>query len=214
MFGSGQRQTPKEALRENQKTLRKQIRALERERDAMMRKDANKVIAIKVAAREGRVSAARILAKDLVRTRNAADKCSEMCAQLQSVCNQMQMMSSIAAMTDAMRSAARAMHQMNRQTNLPAMQRIMAQYEREGEMMDLKQEVMNDTIDGVAEQEGDAEDEDAIINQVFDEIGIKMAADLADAPTKRHVAVSTTTVRADAQPADDVTARLDNLRKP
>lgn len=41
---------------------------------------------------------------------------------------------------------------MNRQVNLPAMQRIMMQFEKEGDMMEMKQELMDDTIDDVMAQ--------------------------------------------------------------
>ncbi len=59
-------------------------------------------------------------------------------AQLQAVSIRIQTMSSTAAMAESMKGAAKAMYQMNRQVNLPAMQRIMMQFEKEGEMMDLK----------------------------------------------------------------------------
>lgn len=64
-----------------------------------------------------------------------------------------------------------------------------------------------------------------IINQVLDEIGINLAADLADAPVKTAPATQTT-AQPVAQPMgggggggisnsnnDDLTARLNNLRK-
>jgi charged multivesicular body protein 2A len=48
----------------------------------------------------------------------------------------------------------------------------MMDFERESEMMDMKQEMMNDTIDDAMEGEDDEEETDAIVNQVLDEIGI------------------------------------------
>ncbi len=73
-------------------------------------------------------------------------------AQLQAVSIRIQTMSSTAAMADAMKGAARAMYAMNRQVNLPAMQRVMMQFEKEGDMMEMKQELMDDTIDDVMGQ--------------------------------------------------------------
>src|SRR3990167_7682327 len=105
-------------------------------------------------------------------------------AQLQAVSIRIQTMQSTAAMADAMKGAAKAMYVMNRQVNLPAMQRIMMQFEKEGEMMEMKQELMDDTIDGVMNQEGDDQQEEEVINQVLDEIGINLAADLQSAPVK------------------------------
>jgi charged multivesicular body protein 2A len=62
----------------------------------------------------------------------------------------------------------------------------MMQFEKEGDMMEIKQEVMDDAIDDVMKQEGDEEQEEEILNQVLDEIGINLASDLKDAPSIQH----------------------------
>ena len=46
---------------------------------------------------------------------------------------------------------------MNRRMNLPNLQKIMMEFERESEIMDLKEETISDTIDDVI---GDADDEE------------------------------------------------------
>lgn len=47
---------------------------------------------------------------------------------------------------------------MNRQMNLPAMQRIMMEFEKQSERMDMKEEMMNDTLDSVFEEEGEEQE--------------------------------------------------------
>lgn len=148
---------------------------------------------------------------------------SQMKAQLQAVSIRIQTMQSTAAMAESMKGAAKAMYTMNRQVNLPAMQRIMMQFEKEGEMMEMKQELMDDTIDGVMNQEGDDQQEEEVINQVLDEIGINLAADLQSAPVKtaqtQPVAAAPVAQSmgggggsAPGGGHDDLTARLNNLR--
>ena len=137
-------------------------------------------------------------------------------------------MQSTAAMGDAMKGAARAMYMMNRTMNIPQLQKIMMRFEREGEMMELKQEVMEDTIDGVMEQEGDEEAQDEVLNQVLDEIGINLSADLGDAPKQGVKQQQAAPQRAQVGAAaggggpaagggssidDDLASRLANLRK-
>ena len=63
---------------------------------------------------------------------------------------------------------------MNKQINLPGIQKIMMDFERESEMMDMKEEMMNDAIDDVMEEEDDEAESDQIVNQVLDEIGINL----------------------------------------
>lgn len=63
---------------------------------------------------------------------------------------------------------------MNRNMNLPQIQRIMMEFEKESELMDMKEEMMSDTIDEAMEEEEDEEEEETIVNQILDEIGINL----------------------------------------
>ena len=51
----------------------------------------------------------------------------------------------------------KALRSMNKKMNLPQLQKVMMQFERESEMMDLKEEAISDTIDDVIG--GDDEEE-------------------------------------------------------
>ena len=53
------------------------------------------------------------------------------------------------------------------------MQRIAMEFERENDMMDQRQELMDDAIDDAFEDE--EEESDEIVNQVLDEIGIDLS---------------------------------------
>jgi charged multivesicular body protein 2A len=55
---------------------------------------------------------------------------------------------------------------MNRQMNLPQMQRIMMEFEKQNERMEMKEEMMNDTMDDVFE--GDNEEEEVSKLQLHD----------------------------------------------
>jgi Snf7 len=63
---------------------------------------------------------------------------------------------------------------MNRQMNLPALQRIAMEFERENDIMDQRQEMMDDAIDEVTGLEDEDESED-IVKEVLDEIGIDLS---------------------------------------
>eukprot|EP01121_Diplochlamys_sp_Union-15-3_P017986 TRINITY_DN6453_c0_g1_i1.p1 TRINITY_DN6453_c0_g1~~TRINITY_DN6453_c0_g1_i1.p1 ORF type:complete len:136 (+),score=33.84 TRINITY_DN6453_c0_g1_i1:35-409(+) len=121
-------------------------------------------------------------------------------------------------MADAMKGVTRAMIRMNRQINLPAMQQIMMEFERQSEIMNMKEEVIGETMDDMLEQDDEEEETETIINQVLDEIGIDIGQELADTPSsgavkqparKERVAVGETELQADK----DLQQRLENLRK-
>jgi len=64
---------------------------------------------------------------------------------------------------------------MNRQMNLPALQRIAMEFEKENDIMDQRQEMMDDAIDDVTGLE-DEEESEEVVNQVLDEIGIDLGS--------------------------------------
>ena len=93
----------------------------------------------------------KVMAKDLVRTRRYVSKFYSMRTQLQAISLRIQAMRSNQQMAEAMRGATRAMGQMSRTMNVPAMQRILLEFERESSAMDLKEEMMSDAVDDVME---------------------------------------------------------------
>ena len=71
------------------------------------------------------------MAKDLVRTRKYVQKFYQMKTQLQAVGLRIQTLRSNQQMADAMKGATKSMAMMNRGLNLPAITRIMNQFEQQ-----------------------------------------------------------------------------------
>lgn len=72
------------------------------------------------------------------------------------------------------------MQNMNRQLNLPQIQKILHEFEKQSEIMDMKEEMINDAIDDAMEGEDDEEETDAVVTQVLDELGLKLGDQLAN----------------------------------
>ena len=77
--------------------------------------------------------AAKIMAKDLVRTRQHVTKFYQMKTHLQGVSLKLQTLKSNQAMADAMKGATSAMMSMNAQMNMPQLQQIMHATVRDAE---------------------------------------------------------------------------------
>ena len=73
-----------------------------------------------------------------------------------------------------MKGVTKAMHSMNAQIKLPQIQKIMTDFEKESETMDMKEEMMNDAMDDAMADENDEEETNTIVSQVLDEIGISL----------------------------------------
>jgi division protein CdvB (Snf7/Vps24/ESCRT-III family) len=81
-------------------------------------------------------------------------------------------------MGDAMKGVTKAMGQMNRRMNLPSLQKIMQEFERQNEKMELVSEVMGDAIDDALEGDEEEEETEDLVNQVLDEIGIDINSEV------------------------------------
>jgi charged multivesicular body protein 2A len=92
--------------------------------------------------------------------------------QLQGVSLRIQTVRSNQQMMQSMKGATRLLGSMNRSMNLPALQRIAMEFEKENDIMDQRQEMMEDAIDD--SMEADEEESEEIVNQVLDEIGIDL----------------------------------------
>lgn len=172
----------------------------------------------------------RIMAKDLVRTRRYVKKFILMKANIQAISLKVQTLKSQNSMAQAMKGVTRALGNMNRQMNLPQIQRIMADFERQSDIMDMKEDMMNEVIDDAMGDEEEEEESEAVVKQVLDELGVQLSEQLADLPsTGGTLSTATGGVKvpaaAAAVPAGatggagisdadaDLQARLDNLRK-
>lgn len=96
------------------------------------------------------------------------------------------------------------MQNMNRQLNLPQIQKILHEFEKQSEIMDMKEEMINEHIDDAMEDEGDEEETDAVVvsiqrmllsnkcsyptnaliqqMQVLDELGLQLNDQLSGLP--------------------------------
>lgn len=210
----GRRKTPEELLRQNQRSLNKAIRDLDRERIKMEGQEKKLIADIKKMAKENQMESVKIMAKDLVRTRKYIKKFILMKANIQAVSLKVQTLRSQNAMAMAMKGVTRALQSMNRQMNLPQIQKIMHEFERQSEMMDMKEDMMNEVIDDAMGDEEDEEESEQIVNQVLDEIGVTLNQTLSDLPVLDGDLTSKQPVKTALADTDaDLQARLDNLRR-
>lgn len=172
LFGS--RKTPAEMLKQHQRSLTKASRELDRERAKLESQEKKLIIEIKKSAKNGQNNAAKIQAKDLVRTRRYIHNFYQMRTQLQAVSLKIQTLKSTAQMTEALKGVTKAMSSMNKKIQLPGIQKIMMDFTRESEMMDMKQEMLEDAVEDVMEGDGEEEETDEVLQKVLDEIGVDL----------------------------------------
>lgn len=197
-------------MKENQRLLKRAMRELDRERTSLERQEKKTLADIKKAAKAGQVDAAKIMAKDVVRTRRFVKKMILMKTQIQAVSLKVQTLKATNSMAKAMAGVTKAMRRMNATMNLPNLMGIMQEFEKQSELMEMKQEMMDDTVDDVLGEEEDDEESETLVNQVLDELGLALNDDLGLIPKTGPVAEQT----AVADPGEaDLMARLNQLKR-
>ena len=133
-----------------------------------------------------------------------------------------------------MKGASEVLGQMNRNISLPGLQRIAMDFERENDIMEQRQEIMEDAMDEVAGVD-EEEEGDEILDQVLEEIGVNLKHSVSDPLPRCIQETSTNTLQMGETPQglqgtavaegkvaqaiggdpgdDDLQARLNSLRR-
>lgn len=81
----GRRTTPAERLRKHQRALDKTLRELDREKRKLEQQESSLKKSIKTSAEKGQLNAAKVQAKDLVRTRKYIERFGTTSVQLKAI---------------------------------------------------------------------------------------------------------------------------------
>ncbi|PLW32267.1 hypothetical protein PCANC_18982 [Puccinia coronata f. sp. avenae] len=131
----GRYKSPAERMREHQRSLQKATQKLDQERTKLESQEKQLIIDIKSNANKGQMNSCKVMARDLFRTRRYVAKFYSMRTQLQAVSLRLQTIRSNQQMAEAMQGATRAMGMMSRTMNLPQIQEIHIDFEKESSVM-------------------------------------------------------------------------------
>ena len=178
----GKTVSPEEKLKQFRQSLRRSCREIERERQRLQNQETKMKAEMKKLAAKGETDSVMIIAKDLVRNRQAMKKFLKLGSQMESLGLRIETLKAQAGVNKALKGAAQAMHQMNRMVNVPQMQMIMQKFMMENEMMEMKGEMVDEAMDDLWEDgETDVEEETAAqYAQIFGEIGIPVPPNIAE----------------------------------
>nr|CAX76028.1 Charged multivesicular body protein 2a (Chromatin-modifying protein 2a) [Schistosoma japonicum] len=184
-FLFGKRKTPEEQLRDSKRVIVRAIRETEREKK-QLEQDCNRIgNEMRMLAKLGQIDAVKVLAMQLVRTRNYIKKFNAIHTNLTTLSMKMQTQKSTAIMAGTMKKVALTLREMNSSMNLPQLQRVMMELDRQTEIMDMKEEMISDAIDSTIGEPDDLEDSEAVVEKL-NVIGSQLSpqCDMRYHPTK------------------------------
>ncbi|KAH9253334.1 hypothetical protein BASA81_008685 [Batrachochytrium salamandrivorans] len=148
-------QDPRELVKEWQKKIRAEKRAIEKQIREIEREERKVQLDIKRLAKQGNQEASvRILAKEIVHSRQAVTRLYTAQANINSVGMQMKQMAAQAQMNKILKGTAETMKAMQSLVSMPETMKTMKELAREMERAGFIQEMMDDMLaDGAGEQE-------------------------------------------------------------
>ena len=200
-------------VRSNQRQMDRDIRDLDRQEKLLLQQ-------IKARAKTAGVdpqkdSGLRAQARELVQLRKQREKLYETKAHLSSVGMQATAMASQVSMVTAMGNVSGALSAANSVMDAKKLGQPMAEFARQNETAQMKEEMMNDALAAAFDDDELEEEADDVTGQILAELGVEMDQKMVglNAPSKIAGAASTITEEEEAlmDALPDLRARLDAL---
>lgn len=171
----------KEKIREWQKGIKGEMRQIDRMVRKTQMEEEKLKREVKVLAKKGEANAVKILAKNLVMSRNHVNRMIGNKAQLNSVSMQLQHMSAQMKLADTMKTSAGIMQGMNSLIKVPELQATMREMSKEMMKAGLIEEMVGDAMEmDDPEIEEDAELE---MRKVLEDLAIENMEGVFAAPS-------------------------------
>lgn len=172
-------------MKKQNQDLRRAQRDIERSKRDLEKQEKQLELEIKKAAKLGQNSVCTTYAKQLVQLRKQKARLMTANSQIGAVSSQAKVMQANNTLASAVATSAKTMADVNRQMNPAQVMQSMQNFEKETATMDMKGELMDDALSSVLDHSDDEAEQDAVVTQVLDEIGIDISGKLAAAPVAR-----------------------------
>jgi len=153
LFGKSKAADPKEQVQEWGKKIRKEGYNLDRQINAIKREELKVTKSLKEAAKKGDKDVCHILAKEIINSRKSVNKLYTAKANLNSVQLQMKGQLATVKIAGALSSSTEVMKSMNALVKLPETQKAMMELSREMMKAGVIEEMLDDTMEGLNEEE-------------------------------------------------------------
>lgn len=200
-----------EQLRENDRALRRVDRDVGRDRLQLEREEKKLEMEIKKAAKAGQKDVCTILAKQLIQTRKQKQRTFVASSQIQAAGFQAKAMGANVKIAEAMGETSKTMGNMNKIMDPAKMSKDMQAFAMANERMNMTEETMNDALDDILADSDDEAEQDLVVNQVLDEIGIEISGKMMKAPSAHSGTIGEST--ANKKQDQDIEAMLAQLKE-
>ncbi len=162
----------KDQIREQKRSVDRSKRSLEREAKKLERERKKMLTQIKKMAQKGQITGAKMLAKDIVRSKTQQAKLEQFVGQLNAVSMRIGSCASLNELGDAMSNCAKAMTLVSSKLDVKKIAQMGKEMAKQDMMLDMKSDMMSEVLDSL--DEGNEEEEEELYNQVLQEAGVNV----------------------------------------
>ncbi|XP_072961958.1 vacuolar protein sorting-associated protein 24 homolog 1-like [Typha angustifolia] len=178
---------PQQQLRDWQRRLRQECRNIERQIRDVQREEKNVQKAIKEAAKRNDMGSAKVLAKEIVRSRRAVNRLYENKAQLNSISMHLGELVATARTVGHLSKSAEVMKLVNNLMKAPEVAVTMQEFSKEMTKAGVMEEMVNDAVDSALDSEDIEEETEEEVEKVLSAIAGETVSQLPDAVRKEKV---------------------------
>ncbi len=164
--------------------LRMMERRLERQRKKLLREEEKMTKAIKTAVDRGDISLAKQMARDVARNRKMATGLQRMIGQLRGIKFKLEQAQTMQDLSSDLKGVVRTLHDINRNMNMPQLERILAGIEEGSAQLDDVMGVVEESFESVSYTEADDVEADKVIDEILAGKAAETTAALPEVPVE------------------------------
>lgn len=160
----------RDELNKNKRAVSKAIREVDREIQKLEQEEAKLMREIRVAVEKGYTKSAKVFSRDILKVRKQMEKLNLARSQLMGAELRLTSVKSQLQVNSAISDLNSIMGKVNESTEISKIQGILRNFARESDKLDVKGDIINDSIDEALGSESQPEEEEALINKIYMEV--------------------------------------------
>eukprot|EP00326_Haptolina_ericina_P042997 CAMPEP_0181249584 /NCGR_PEP_ID=MMETSP1096-20121128/45840_1 /TAXON_ID=156174 ORGANISM="Chrysochromulina ericina, Strain CCMP281" /NCGR_SAMPLE_ID=MMETSP1096 /ASSEMBLY_ACC=CAM_ASM_000453 /LENGTH=216 /DNA_ID=CAMNT_0023346947 /DNA_START=101 /DNA_END=751 /DNA_ORIENTATION=+ len=203
---------PKEQVKKWKQQMRAEQRVIDRQIRGIQREEAKVKMSVKAAAKRGDLGNAKLLAKELVRSRKAVNRMHASKATMNSVVMQMENQLAQVKMTGHMAKSSQVMAHMNRLVKVSDISQTMQEMQKEMMKAGVIEELVDDAMEVLDDDDAeDAADEE--VEKVMEELNAETMGGVQRAPSKQLEQPTPTPVADEDEDEEDLAQMRERLQQ-
>ena len=201
----------KEQIKMQKRSVDRSRRALEREAKKLERERKKMLVQIKKLAEKGQTTGAKMMARDIVRSKSQQAKLEQFVGQLSAVSLRIGSCATLNELGDAMANCANAMTLVSSKLDAKKLAHMAKEIAKQDMQLDMKADMMSDILESI--DDVNEEEEEEVYNQVLMEAGVNLA-DQLNVDGQKNVQVNNNVEnKMNEQPPSNDTDDLDAMLK-